>query len=326
METRSFGRMGWPVSQLGYGTWGIGDWSGSSDEESRSALQHAVRSGINFFDTALSYGAGHSERLLGELLASTQSMRLYVATKIPPKGAMGMARPQDQIEDLYPPNHIRACAAESIENLGVKTIDLLQFHTWNDRWADEPSWRRTIDTLKEDGLISAAGISINRWQTSNSLRTIRTGAIDAVQVVYNIFDQAAEDELFPLCRDLNVAVIARVPYDEGSLTGTLTRESSWGQGDWRNGYFNPENLNATVDRINALKPLVPDGDTMASLALRFVMSNPDMAAVIPGMRRRAHVAANVAAADRGNLPEDLISELRRHRWNREDPATELASP
>lgn len=325
METRVFGRLGWRVSLLGYGTWGIGEWSGSSDDESRRALRQAASCGINFFDTALSYGAGHSERLVAQLLADAGSTRLYVATKVPPKGEMGMARPQDRIEDLFPPEHIRECVARSSQNLGVQTIDLLQFHTWNDRWADEPSWRRTIDELKQDERISAVGISINRWQTRNSLRTLRTGAIDSVQVIYNIFDQAAEDELFPLCRDLSVAVIARVPYDEGSLTGTLTRESSWDQGDWRNGYFTPENLSSTVDRISALRTVLPDDETMASVALRFVMSNPDVATVIPGMRRRRHVAANLAAAGRGALSEELLGELRRHRWNREDPDAELAS-
>src|SRR5262249_44325047 len=159
-------------------------------------------------------------------------------------------------------------------------------------------------------------VSVNRWEPENGLRTLRTGLIDAVQVIYNIFEQAPEDELFPACRELNVAVIARVPFDEGALTGTLTKDSRWPAGDWRNSYFVPENLIPSVERAEALRPLVPAGATMPEMALRFILSNPDVATVIPGMRKPANVRANVAASDAGPLPAGLLQELRRHRWDR----------
>jgi len=187
---------------------------------------------------------------------------------------------------------------------------------WEDGWADDERWQRAVDDLKRQGMIRAFGISVNRWEPENVLKTLRTGLVDAVQVIYNIFDQAPEDRLFPLCKELNVAVIARVPFDEGTLTGTLTKESKWPEGDWRNTYFVPENLNASVERAEALRPLIPAGMTMPDMALRFILSNPTVSTVIPGMRRRKHVEANIAVSDGQGLPPDLLQKLRAHRWDR----------
>jgi aryl-alcohol dehydrogenase-like predicted oxidoreductase len=196
------------------------------------------------------------------------------------------------------------------------SLDLVQFHVWQDDWADDPGWQRVADDLRRDGLVRHVGISVNRWEPSNVLRTLRTGLVDAVQVVYNVFDQAPEDELFPACRELGVAVITRVPLDEGSLAGTLTLDSRWPEGDWRNTYFGLANLQATIPRVDALRPLVPEGETLAQLALRFILSNPALTTVIPGTRRPEHLAANVAAAAAGPLPADLLAALREHRWDR----------
>ena len=146
---------------------------------------------------------------------------------------------------------------------------------------------------------------------------MRTGLIDAVQVIYNIFDQAPEDHLFPLCRELNVAVIARVPFDEGSLTGTLTLKSKWPKGDWRNTYFVPENLKASVEHAETLRPLIPAGVTMSEMALRFILSNPEVSTIIPGMRKLKNVEANLSASDQGGLSTALIQNLRAHRWDRQ---------
>jgi aryl-alcohol dehydrogenase-like predicted oxidoreductase len=207
-------------------------------------------------------------------------------------------------------------AQRSLENLGLPRIDLLQFHVWEDDWAGDERWQRAVDDLKRQGLVGGVGVSVNRWEPTNVVRTLRTGLIDAVQVIYNIFDQAPEDELFPLCRELGVAVIARVPFDEGSLTGTLTKDSRWPEGDWRNTYFVPENLIPTVDRVEALKPVVPAGMALPEMAMRFILSNPDVATVIPGMRQPANVRANLAASDAGPLPAELLARLRAHRWDR----------
>jgi aryl-alcohol dehydrogenase-like predicted oxidoreductase len=316
MHYRTFGRTGWQVGTVGYGMWGLAGWTGSDDAATRESLQLAVDGGCNFFDTALAYGEGRSERMLGDLVRANPGTALYVATKVPPKNRQWPSRRGATLDEVFPADYIRSSTEQCLANLGLPRIDLLQFHVWEDAWADDDRWRRAIDDLKREGLIRAAGISINRWEPEQSLKTLRTGAIDAVQVIYNIFDQAPEDELFPLCRELNVAVIARVPFDEGSLTGTLTKDSRWPEGDWRNTYFVPENLIPSVERADALKPLVPAGSSLPELALRFILSNHDVTTVIPGMRKPAHVRANLAAADAGPLPADLIAALRRHRWNR----------
>jgi len=297
--------------------WGLAGWTGSDDDESLDSLQLAVDLGVNFFDTAAAYGDGHSERILGRLLRANPDTRLYTATKVAPKNRTWPSRRGFRLDDVFPADHIRGSAEASIANLGVESIDLLQFHVWEDNWATDGRWQRAVADLKSEGLIRAVGVSINRWEPSNAIETLRTGLIDAVQVIYNIFDQAPEDELFPVCRDLGVAVIARVPFDEGSLTGTLTKRTTWPAGDWRNGYFNPENLVATVDRVDALRPLAPAGSTMPELALRFILSNPDVAVVIPGMRKSAHVRGNVAAEEAGPLTAEAVERLRAHRWDRE---------
>jgi aryl-alcohol dehydrogenase-like predicted oxidoreductase len=317
MRYRTFGRLGWQVSEIGYGMWGMAGWTGSEDEQSRAALDEAVRLGCNFFDTAWGYGEGHSERLLGGLVRAHPERRLYTATKIPPKNRKWPSRREFALDQVFPPEYIREYTEKSLANLGLETVDLMQFHVWEDAWAGDERWQRAVDDLKREGLIGAMGISVNRWEPWNALETLRTGLIDAVQVIYNVFDQAPEDELFPLCEELGIAVIARVPFDEGTLTGTLTRESHWPEGDWRNTYFVPANLNASVDRAEALAPLVPEGSSMPDLALRFILANPTVSTVIPGMRSLSHVRANIASSDAAELPAELLAELARHRWDRE---------
>jgi aryl-alcohol dehydrogenase-like predicted oxidoreductase len=317
MRYRTFGRTGWQVSEVGYGMWGLAGWTGSDDDASRQALQAAADLGCNFFDTAWAYGDGHSERLLGELVRANPGRKLYLATKIPPKNRKWPSRRGDTLDEAFPPDHIREYAEKSLKNLGLPSVDLLQFHVWEDAWAADVRWQRAVDDLKRDGLAQAVGVSVNRWEPANVLRTLRTGLIDAVQVIYNIFDQAPEDELFPLCRELNVGVIARVPFDEGTLTGTLTKDSRWPEGDWRNTYFVPENLIPSVERAEALKKLLPPGMTLPEMALRFILSNADVDTVIPGMRKPAHVRANLAASDAGPLPAELLARLRGYRWDRQ---------
>jgi aryl-alcohol dehydrogenase-like predicted oxidoreductase len=316
MRYRSFGGTGWDVSEIGYGMWGMAGWTGSDDRQSLSSLDLAIELGCNFFDTAWAYGNGHSERLLGQTLRRHADKRLYVATKIPPKNGQWPARSSYPLADVFPPEYIRECAERSLANLGVPTMDLLQFHVWSDAWADDPGWQRAVESLKVEGLVGAIGISINRWQPANVLRALDTGLIEAVQVVYNVFDQNPEDELFPACRDKNIAVIARVPFDEGSLTGTLRADSRWPEGDFRNLYFKPENLAPTLERVARLERVVPQSMTMPELALRHILANPDVSTVIPGMRKPEHVRQNLRVSDGVPLPDSLMAELRRHRWDR----------
>jgi len=313
---RRFGRTNWQVSDIGYGMWGMGGWTGSDDEESLASLQRAVDLGCNFFDTAWAYGEGKSEALLGQLVKANPQKRLYTATKIPPKNSKWPSRREFTLEDTFPPDYIEQMVHESLEHAGVPSFDLIQFHVWEDSWVDDDRWAKKTDELRAQGLFQAVGISINRWEPWNGVRAVRSGLIDAVQVIYNIFDQNPEDELFPACRDKDVAVIARVPFDEGTLTGTLTRESTWPEGDWRNIYFTAENLIPSVERAEKVAGLLPAGMTLPETALRFILTNSDVSTIIPGMRKTRHVESNIAASDGGPLPDGLISELRNHRWER----------
>ena len=316
MRKRAFGRTGWQVSEVGYGMWGMGGWSGSDDGESEQALQLAVDLGCNFFDTAWGYGAGHSEMLLGRLVRANPGRSLFTATKIPPKNMQWPSRRGDVLQNAFPAAHIREYVEKSLANLGLSSLHLIQFHVWEDDWAEDPQWQRAMDDLKREGLVEAVGVSINRWEPANVIRTLRTGCVDAVQVIYNIFDQNPEDELFPICRELNIGVIARVPFDEGSLTGTLTAGSSWPEGDWRNGYFVPENLAASVEHAERLRPLLPPGVSMPELALRFILCNADVHTVIPGMRKAQHVRANLACSESAPLLPATLQQLRAQRWDR----------
>ncbi len=317
MQYRPFGRTGWQVAEIGYGMWGMGGWTESDDAESMLSLQRSVDLGCNFFDTAWAYGDGHSEQLLGQLLKDNPDKTLYTATKIPPKNRIWPSQRGFTLDEVFPPDYIRQQVELSLRNLDTDSIDLMQFHVWEDSWAKDERWQRVCADLKSQGLVKAWGISVNRWEPDNCLNTLRTKQIDAVQVIYNIFDESPEDHLFPLTDGLDVAIIARVPFDEGTLTGTLTKDSKWPDGDWRNSYFVPENLNASVDHAEALRPLIPEGMTMAELALRFILANPSVSTIIPGMRKLKNVEANIAVSDDTLLPQRLVMELKKHRWDRQ---------
>ena len=317
MKYRRFGRTGWNISEIGYGMWGLAGWTGADDAETRAALQRSVELGCNFFDTAWGYGAGRSEGILGDLLRANPGRRLYTATKIPPKNFQWPSRREYTLDDCFPPDHIQEYVERSLRNAGLDAFDLMQFHTWEDSWLADDRWVRKLTDLKSQGLFRAIGISLNRWEPWNGVKAVESGLIDAVQVIYNIFDQNPQDELFPACRTHDVAVIARVPFDEGTLTGTLTKDSRWPEGDWRNTYFVAENLLASVARAEALRPLVPAGMTMPELALRFILAEPTVSTIIPGMRKVPHVEANLATSDAGPPDPALLRELAKHRWDRQ---------
>jgi aryl-alcohol dehydrogenase-like predicted oxidoreductase len=317
MKYRKFGRTNWNVSEIGYGMWGMAGWTGSDDEESFRSLQMAVDMGCNFFDTAWGYGNGKSEKILGELLRANRGKKLYTATKIPPRNFKWPSKREYRVDDCFPPDHIEEYVEKSLKNAGIDSFDLMQFHTWEDHWLDDGRVINKMTDLKKQGLFHAIGISINRWEPWNGVEAVKSGFADAVQVIYNIFDQNPKDELFPACVDKNVGVIARVPFDEGTLTGTLTINSSWPRGDWRNTYFVRENLISSVRHADALKPLIPQGMTMSEMALRFILGEPAVSTIIPGMRKTGHTRSNMETSDAGPLDPGLMEELERHRWDRE---------
>jgi aryl-alcohol dehydrogenase-like predicted oxidoreductase len=316
MEHRKFGRTDWQLSEIGYGMWGMGGWTESDDKQSAKSLDLAVEQGVNFFDTAWGYGEGHSEVLLGQLVRRHPHKTIITASKVPPKNFKWPARPEYTLEESYPAAHLVEYTEKTLKNLGMENIHLMQFHTWDDGWADKEEWQRAVEDLKKAGKISAMGISVNRWEPENCIKALKTGAIDAVQVIYNIFDQAPEEVLFPLCEQLNIGVIARVPFDEGTLTGNIHKDTTFPEGDWRGTYFVPENLIPSAERADRLRPLVPEGMTMAEMALRFITMNPTVGTIIPGMRKERNVLANTAVSDGKGLPVELYNELRKHRWDR----------
>jgi len=316
MHYRRFGKTGWKVSEIGYGMWGLAGWTGSDANEVGDALRKAVDMGCNFFDTAWAYGDGRSEKILGQLIKDYRDKKLYAATKIPPKNRKWPSKPEYALKEVFPNDYIIEYTEKSLKNLDIESIDLLQFHVWEDSWANNDEWKSAITKLTKEGKVKHWGISVNRWEPNNSLLSLKTNLFSSVQVIYNIFDQNPEDELFPLCKDLDIGIIARVPFDEGTLTGTLTYDTVFPKDDWRSTYFVPQNLKSSVDHANALKPLIPDGMTMAQMALRFILSNPDVGTIIPGMRKIKNVEANIGTSDGKGLSKELVKELRKHRWDR----------
>ncbi len=316
MRYRKLGRTGFEVSDIAHGLWGMGGWSGSQDHASLQALQLAIDLGCNFFDSAWAYGDGKSDGLLGEIMARNPGKQLYAASKIPPKNLKWPASCEDRLHDVFPADHVFRYARLIREKLRTASIDLLQYHVWDDSWAGDPEFCNTVEKLKSDGLIRSFGLSLNRWQPENGIQALRTGVVDAVQVIYNIFDQSPEDELFPVCQELNIGVIARVPLDEGSLGGKMTPDTRFPESDWRSKYFGPENLGPTLQRVDKLKAILPSGMSLAELSLRFILSNPAVSTTIIGMRNPEHVRQNIATSDAGPLGSDLLRELRKHRWDR----------
>src|SRR5262249_29832920 len=298
MKYRTLGRTGIEVSEIGYGAWGIGgvQWTGGDDEEAKRALNLAIDQGLNFIDTALAYGDGHSERLVGEV-ARPRKERIYIATKVPPKNLEWPAR-DVPLRQVFPHDYIIKCAEQSLRNLGVETIDLQQLHVWHDNWTVENEWIDALTQLRAAGKVRYFGLSLNDYQPWNAIEALRQGYIDTVQVIYNIFEQAPEDELYPVCQELNVGVIARVPFDEGGLTGAIRPNSAFPETDFRAWFFGGDRKQKVFDRVEKLKALIGDeAENLAELALRFTLSHDAVSTVIPGMRSTKNVAANISYSE-----------------------------
>lgn len=319
MRYRKLGRTGFEISDIGYGAWGVGagmQWKGGSDEESERSLRRALDLGLNFIDTALAYNEGHSESIIGRVVKSAPQ-RVFVATKVPPKNRVWPAQPGSRIEDVFPYDYIVGCTETSLRNLDMDTIDLQQLHVWNPEWVGRDEWKRAFEDLKRSGKVRAVGISINDHQPDSALDIVRTGLIDSVQVIYNIFDQSPEANLFPLVQEMNVGVLARVPFDEGALTGSITEESVFDPDEFRAFYFRGDRKREVAERVSGLiEDLGIAREQLADVALRFCISHPAVSTVIPGMRRVRNVEANCGASDRGPLEEAVKEKLKRHAWNK----------
>ena len=318
MRYRKLGRTGFEISEIGYGAWGIGgtQWRGGTDQESLAALRRAIELGLNFIDTALAYGDGHSERLAGQVVREAPA-RIYVATKAPPKNQLWPARPGIALQRVFPYAYLLESTERSLRNLRLETIDLQQLHVWNPEWLHQDEWRRAFEELRRSGKVRALGVSINDHQPDSALELIRTGLVDAVQVIYNIFDQSPEENLFPLCLDRNIGVLARVPLDEGSLTSTITEQTQFQPGEFRSCYFRGDRKRQVVQRVTALeKDLAGVEGSLPEIALRFCLSHPAVSTVIPGMRSVRHVQVNCALSDQGPLPVAALEVLKKHAWEK----------
>jgi aryl-alcohol dehydrogenase-like predicted oxidoreductase len=318
MNYRELGKTGLKVSEIGYGAWGIGKtmWMGASDSDSLRALNRAVDLGLNFIDTALGYGDGHSEKLVGRVVRE-RSETIYVATKIPPKNEDWPAQAGMPVAETFPADHVIACTEQSLQNLGLETIDVQQFHVWSDEWVNQGDWLEAIQKLKSQGKVRFFGVSINDYQPENAIKLIETGVLDTVQVIYNIFEQTPEDKLFPACELHNIGIIVRVALDEGGLTGKITPYTNFEKGDWRNNYFRGDRKQQVYERVQKIAfDLNITMDQLAETALRYVLSHPAVSTVIPGMRSVQNVERNCGIGDGKGLPAQMLEKLKNHRWVR----------
>lgn len=293
MKYTALGKTKLRVSQIGFGGWGIGgDMWETNEEQSRQALLKAYQNGVNFYDTALYYGNGYGERLIGQTLKNKD---IIIATKVPPLDDQWPPTNKD-INKVFPKDYIIEKAKTSYKNLGNRTIDLLQLHVWLDAWFESDSWREAFSLLKKEKIARFFGVSINRHDPNSALKLVDSGEIDTVQVIYNIFDQSPKDELFPLARKRNIGIIARVPLDEGSLSGTFTNTTTFN--DWRKDYFAPDRLKLIVNKVDQIKKKITRPNrSMTQIALKFCIEENAADVVIVGMRNPNHVTENAESVD-----------------------------
>ena len=329
MKTRTFGRLGWPVTEIGFGAWAIGgSWGPQAEEESLAALRRALDLGLTFIDTAAGYGNGHSERLIGRVLKERGlrgggNGKVKVATKIPPKfpGEWPPIGWAERCDERYPEAYLREQLEERLRNLNAEALDLVQLHTWSRAWNEEPVALATLRKFQKEGKIVGIGISTPE-QDQNALNDlVRGGWLDSVQVIYNIFEQDPAEELLPLALKHKVGIIVRVAYDEGSLTGKFTKETTFAEGDFRRNYFSGDRLERTVARVDRVKAAVaqvagkaePD---LAAVAARFVLKHPGVSTVITGIRNVRQAELNCSYGDLPPISDELYTALKAQYWRR----------
>ena len=318
MLKKIFSKSETEVSNLGYGCWGIGKalWVGAEDNESKKALHSAIESGINLFDSALVYGEGHSEKLVGEA-EKESGQSLFITSKIPSKKFEWPAKDKSALEESFPKDHIIECTEKSLKNLKRDYIDLQQFHVWNDNWANNDEWKEAIYKLKKDGKIRFFGISINDHQPENGIKAGETGLIDSFQVIFNIFDQKPTEKLFPFCKENNISILARVPLDEGGLTGNVTDETQFEEGDFRARYFRDDRKLLVHERVEKIwNDVQEETESMVEASLRYIISFDAVTSVIPGMRTEKHLLSNIDIINKGPLSQSLLEKLKAHKWDR----------
>jgi aryl-alcohol dehydrogenase-like predicted oxidoreductase len=325
MRKRRLGRTGYEVSEIGFGAWGLGGnmWLGVDDEEGKEALRTALDLGIDFLDTALVYGEGHSEKLIGEVLRERgigEDGGVVVATKVPPMDYDWPGKKQTPLMKTFPREWVIECVERSLRNLGFGELHLVQFHVWHDAWLEADEWpevRDTLALLQKQGKVLHWGVSVNSHHPETAFRLLSDPLIETVQAIYNIYDRSPEQGLIDLVREKDLGFVVRVPFDEGALTGTIGPDTQFPKGDWRNRYFAGDRKREVAERADELKDLLgPEAGTLPELALRFCLQRPEVSTVIPGMRRPAHARANVAASDGRKLSPAMMERLAPFAWDK----------
>jgi aryl-alcohol dehydrogenase-like predicted oxidoreductase len=320
MLYRTLGKTGLKVSALGFGGWGIGaaGWAVESDEESLKSIRLAMDHGVNFFDSALGYGGGHSEMLIGKAVKGKQD-QYVVTSKIPPKNYTWPQVPGTPVQEAYPKDWIIECTEKSLKNYDLDYIDLQQCHVWLNEWTDSDEWKEAVELLKKQGKIRFFGASINFPYTveDDAVPSMEMGCLDSVQVVHNIFQQEPEQDVFVTALKNNVGIIARCPLDEGALSGKITPESKFAEGSFLEGYFKDDRKQIVYDKTQAMNWLMAEGfaDNLAEAAIRYCISFPAVSSIVVGMRSPKHTDANCAAIDKGPLPEEAVKRLKAHAWD-----------
>jgi len=326
MNYRTLGKTGLKISEIGIGTWQLADnsdWGQTDEKESYRALEHYVNLGGNFIDTAWIYGYSNknnshgSHELIGKFLnKSGKRDKLIIASKVPPKNMHWPAKPGILISEVFPDGWIEKCVDDTLRGLGTDTIDLMQFHVWQDDFAQNDDWKNSIQKIIKSGKVRFWGISVNDYQPENCLKTLDTGLISSVQFIFNIFHQKPQELLLPYTQKHNIGLIARVPLDEGGLTGKFTTDTRFSDGDFRQHFFQPSRLPELVKRTDSLKKLIPDEESLSQFALRYILSHEAVSTTIPGMRKVSYVDLNTSVSDGLKLSPDLLLELNNHSWER----------
>jgi aryl-alcohol dehydrogenase-like predicted oxidoreductase len=322
MKFRKFGRPGWEISEIGFGAWAIGGdmWGPQDDQESIKALHKALDLGINFIDTAQGYGKGHSEEIIGQVLKE-RSEEIFVATKVPPLPGYPWPPPDNlDVNEVFPAHYIIKSCEDSLKRLKREFLDIYQFHTWASAFNERSEWFEAMMRLKKQGKIRLIGVSVPDTTPDNVIGSLVQNKIDSVQVIFNLFEQYPKYNLFPVCEKMNVAIIVRVPFDEGALTGKYNKSTTFPEGDIRNHYFRGNNLNAVVNRVDKIKEFqqkyLPEM-SMPEIALRFCLTHPAVSTVIPGIRNVAQAESNTAVSNGKLFDQEILDQLGQFYWRKD---------
>ncbi len=312
MEYREFGRTGWQVSTISFGAWAIGaDWGQVSEPDAMAALHEAVDRGINLFDTADVYGDGRSERLISRL-RKERTEKFYVITK-------AGRRLNPHVAEGYNRENLTQFVDRSLKNLDTETIDLLQLHCPPTEVYYRPELFGVLDDFVQSGKICYYGVSVEKVE--EGLKALEYPGVQSVQIIFNIFRQRPTDLFFGETLRKKVAVLARVPLSSGMLTGKMTRDTAFTPDDHRTynrrgeafdvgETFSGVDYETSLQAVEELRQLVPDGMTMAQFALRWILMFPAVTCAIPGAKNPEQVADNAAAADFPALSAETMTAIQ----------------